>query len=66
MPSGKVDERQVAKKNIEDTVDLMRKDFDLMDRVVKTMKDSQPEFVEKYFNAREIYDIGVRHEAPTE
>jgi hypothetical protein len=65
MPSGKVDERQVAKKGVEDTVALMRKDFDLMDRVVKTLNDTQPEFVTRYFNAREIYDLGVRHDPPT-
>ena len=64
MPSGKVDERQAAKKGVEDTVVLLRKNFEVMDKVVNTMGDSEPEFVKKYFNAREIYDLGVRHEKP--
>lgn len=62
MPSGKVDERQAAKDGIEVTIGKLRKNLELMDRLVKTMIDPAGEFVKKYFNAREIYDIGVRHE----
>ena len=62
MPSGKVDERQVAKDGIEVTIGKLRKNLELMDKLVKTMIDPAGEFVKKYFNAREIYDIGVRHE----
>jgi hypothetical protein len=62
MPSGKVDERQVAKAGIEMTIGKLRKNLELMDRLVRTLSDPAPEFVKKYFNSREIYDIGVRHE----
>lgn len=64
MPSGKEDEKQVATKGIADTIELMRKNFKVMDKLVNTLKDSEPDFVKRYFNSREIYDLGVRHEQP--
>ena len=64
MPSGKEDEKQVATKGIADTITKIRLNFDIMDRLVKTLSVSQPEFVTNYFNAREIYDLGGGKEKP--
>lgn len=61
-PSGKSDERETARDNITTTIGIIRKDFELMDRLVKTLAETKPDFVTGYFKAREIYDIGVRHE----
>jgi hypothetical protein len=57
LPSGKIDERQVATEGIAKTIGVIRKLFKVMDRVVRTMEDKEWEFVEKYFNSREIYDL---------
>lgn len=61
-PSGKSDERETARVNIEKTIGEIRKILVLMDKLVKTLTGSQDTFVTNYFKAREIYDIGVRHE----
>jgi hypothetical protein len=66
MPSGKADDRQVATARIKEGISDIRAIFKTMDRIVKTMADTEPDFVDKYFNAREIYDIGVRHEPVVE
>lgn len=66
MPGGKVDERQVATVRIKEGISDLRDIFKTMDRIVKTMADTEPDFVDRYFYAREIYDIGVRHEPVAE
>jgi len=62
MPSEKEDERQFATKAIDETIGKIRQVFKIIDRIVRSLKISNTEFYEKYFNAREIYDIGVRHQ----
>lgn len=61
-PSGMSDERETARVNIEKTIGEIRENFVLMDKLVKTFVGTQDTFVTNYFKAREIYDIGVRHE----
>ncbi len=62
MPSEKVDERQVAADGMKEAISDIRGIFEKMDRIVKTLQDTEPDFVKNYFNSREVYDIGVRHE----
>lgn len=56
-PSLKEDEVQVATEGIARTLGKIRKVFKVMDRLVRGMQDTRPEFADKYFNSREIYDL---------
>lgn len=56
-PSVKEDEVQVATEGIATSLSKIRKVFRVMDRIVRGMQDTQPKFVKKYFNSREIYDL---------
>lgn len=56
-PNEKEDEKQVATEGIARTIKKIRGVFKIMDKVVRTMEDSEPEFVKRYFNSREVYDL---------
>jgi hypothetical protein len=66
LPSGKIDEKQVATDGIKKTLKALRNNLEIMDNLVKTMEADYPDFFDNYFKAREVYDIGVRHKKPDE
>ena len=68
MPSMKEDEKQAVTSQIAVTIGKLRDTLKIMDSIAKTFKNTNPTFMEEYFNAREIYDLGGRGggEAPSE
>jgi hypothetical protein len=58
MPSTKEDEKQAITSQIGTTIGKIRDTFKILDEIAKTFKNTNPTFMEEYFNAREIYDLG--------
>ena len=58
LPSQKGDIRQAATALIPVQISEAKGILKIMDAIVETLKDSQPEFYSEYFNSREIYDLG--------
>ena len=64
MPSVKGDEKQAITSQIGTTIEKIRDTFKILDSIAKTFKNTNPTFMEEYFNAREIYDLGGRGGEP--
>lgn len=62
MPSEKKDAKQYLTAKVEQTITLIREKLVVLDSLANTFKESNPDFVSEYFNSREIYDLGTRHE----
>lgn len=56
-PTEKENEQEVATEGLASTIVKIRGIFKVMDKVVRTLEDTETDFVTRYFKSREIYDL---------
>lgn len=57
LPAAKVDERAAVTKRMADVIDELKGVLDILDNLVLTLKDSKPDFVEKFKNSRDVAEL---------
>jgi hypothetical protein len=57
LPAAKVDERQAVTSRMGDVINEIKEVLGVMDNLVLTLKDTQPDFAEKFKNSRTVAEL---------